>query len=117
MALPHAAPGKKVHLEPLGPICAEKKTTALVKTNRFEAVHLVLRSGTKIAPHAVQGYFTLQCLEGAVTLATSTESIDLKHGDWIYLERGERHSLGALEDSSLLLTILFDERRSNAVQS
>lgn len=111
MALPHAAPGQTVHLEPLGPIPAEKekKTTALVKTDRFEAVHLVLRSGAKIAPHAVEGHFTLQCLEGAVTLTTSTRTIDLRTNDWVYLGRGEQHGLEALEDSSLLLTILFEE--------
>lgn len=111
MALPHAAPGQKVHLPPLA---SAAETTALVKTDRFEAVHLVLRSGARIAPHAVEGYLTLQCLEGAITLETSSQSMGLEAGDWIYLERGERHWLSAARDSSLLLTILFDTSASEA---
>jgi quercetin dioxygenase-like cupin family protein len=111
MALPHAAPGEKIHLPPLASVPHEAKTTALVKTDRFEAVHLVLKSGTRIAPHTVEGYFTLHCLEGSVALEASSQTIILHGGDWVYLERGERHGLNATEDSSLLLTILFDERQ------
>lgn len=109
MALPHAAPGRKLAIPPLASMPAETKTTALVKTDRFEAVQLVLRSGTTIAPHAVDGYFTLHCLEGAVTVETDSATIPLIGGDWVYLDRGERHALSADEDSSLLLTIMFDK--------
>lgn len=108
MALMHAAPGEKVALAPFSARTPEGRTTALVKTDRFEAVRLVLRAGTSIAPHAVEGYFTLQCLDGAVTLETSSRTIELAPGDWVYLERGERHGLSARADSSLLLTIMFD---------
>ena len=108
MALRHASPGEKIHLPAIASMPADAKTVALVKTPRFEAVHLVLRSGSRIAPHAVEGYFTLQCLEGAVALETGGQSINLKGGDWLYLERGERHGLTAAEDSSLLLTIIFE---------
>jgi quercetin dioxygenase-like cupin family protein len=114
MALQHAAPGEKVHLPPLASMAAETKTSALVKTDRFEAVHLLLRSGETIAPHAVEGYCTLQCLEGTVALETSSQSITLEAGDWIYLGRGERHALNATEDSTVLLTILFDGSASKS---
>jgi quercetin dioxygenase-like cupin family protein len=114
MALQHAAPAEKVHLPPLASMAAGSKTSALVKTDRFEAVHLLLRSGETIAPHAVEGYLTLQCLEGTVALETDSQSITLGARDWIYLERGERHALKATEDSSLLLTILFDGSASKS---
>ncbi len=117
MALAHVAPGEKVHLPLLAAGSVETPTTALVKTDRFEAVHLVLRSGTRIAQHAVEGYFTLQCLKGDVTLETSERSIRLEGGDWLYLKRGERHGLTASKDSSLLLTIMFDGNGSKASQS
>lgn len=109
MALVHAAPGEKIHLPPLASMSADAKTSALVKTDRFEAVHLVLRSGTNISPHSVDGYVMLLCLEGAVLLESSS-SLTLHSGDWIYLGRGEQHGLSAIEDSSLLLIILFDGR-------
>ena len=109
MALPHAAPGQTIALPSLAAMPAETKTNALVKTDRFEAVQLVLRAGTAIAPHAVDGYFTLHCLEGAVTLEADSATIPLKGGDWVYLDRGQRHGLSAAEDSALLLTIMFDK--------
>lgn len=108
MALLHAAPGEPVHLPTISSIPADARSSALVKTDRFEAAVLLVRAGTSIAPHAVVGYCTLQCLEGLVTLETGEAEIELKGGDWVYLERGERHGVTAAEDSTLLLTILFD---------
>ena len=35
---------------------------------------------------------------------------ELCAGDWVYLGRGAPHSIHGIEDSSLLLTIFFDER-------
>jgi hypothetical protein len=32
----------------------------------------------------------------------------LAPGQWIYLDGGEKHAVVGVEDSSLLLTILFD---------
>lgn len=106
MALPHAAPGEKVSLTDLASVNGAS-TSALVKTDRFEAVHLMLRAGSTIAPHAVTGYITLQCLEGTVAF-TAAKTIELQKGDWVYLDRREEHGLTAIADSSLLLTILFD---------
>ena len=107
MALSHADAGDKVHLGPLGPALAGAKTHALVKTERFEAVRLILQAGSMLPAHAVAGYISLHCLEGAVVLE-ARDSIRLRPGDWVYLERNEEHALRANEDSSLLLTIYFD---------
>ncbi len=109
MALKHAEPGEVVDLRPLGPALAAAKTSALVKSDRFEAVRLVVPAGTTIPSHQVEGYITLQCLEGRAVLGAG-EDIDLRAGDWVYLERNASHSVRAIEDSSLLLTILFDDR-------
>lgn len=105
MALHHLAPGEKVRLASVGDPHA--KTAALVKSDAFEAAQLVLRSGDRIAEHAVRGFATIQCLEGSVTLYAANE-VRLQAGEWMYLDRGERHSVSADEDSSLLVTILFE---------
>jgi quercetin dioxygenase-like cupin family protein len=105
MALHHVAVGEKVHLASVN--SPEAKTSALVKSDAFEAVQLVLRSGDTIAAHAVPGFATILCLEGSVTLH-ATQQVKLEAGDWMYLDRGERHSVSAHEDSSLLVTILFE---------
>jgi quercetin dioxygenase-like cupin family protein len=105
MALHHVCPAEKIHLTPV--VDPAAKTSALVKTDAFEAVHLVLRAGDDISSHSVPGYATVHCLEGAVLLKTA-EELRLAAGDWLYLDRGQEHSVSAIEDSSLLVTILFE---------
>jgi quercetin dioxygenase-like cupin family protein len=105
MALHHVCPAEKIHLTPV--VDPAAKTSALVKTDAFEAVHLVLRAGDDISSHSVPGYATVHCIEGVVVLTTA-EPLRLVAGDWLYLDRGQEHSVSAIEDSSLLVTILFE---------
>jgi quercetin dioxygenase-like cupin family protein len=107
MALRHAIPGEVVHLHSMAGGAASGKTSALVKSDRFEAVRLVLPAGTSTASHRVEGYFTLFCIEGRAVLEAGGE-IELRPGDWVYLDRGAPHAVRAIEDSVLLLHILFD---------
>ncbi|MGE0776066.1 MAG: cupin [Sphingomonadaceae bacterium] len=106
MALQHAKPGEVIHLPSLARERGATGTAALVKSDRFEAIHLVVPAGSTIPPHHVSGYLTLHCLEGRVTLGPS--DIELGAGDWVYLERSDQHSVQGVEDARLLLTILFD---------
>jgi quercetin dioxygenase-like cupin family protein len=104
MALHHAKPGEPVRLASLG----TEHSAALVKTDQFEAIHLVVPGGHSLAPHRVSGQFTLHCLTGRVNVSlTGAETIVLNAGDWLYLDRAKEHGVEALEDSTLLLTILF----------
>lgn len=106
MALKHALPGEIVDLRPLGPALPSSMTSALVKSDRFEAVRLIVRAGATVPSHQVPGYITLHCLEGRVRLGPL--DMELSAGDWLYLDRETPHSVHGMEDSSLLLTILFD---------
>lgn len=107
MALKHVEPGEVVHLQQLGAPLSASRTSALVKSDRFEAVRLVVPAGTTIPSHKVEGFITLFCVEGHAFIGIDRE-IELRPGDWLYLERGTPHSVRAIEDSALLLTILFD---------
>jgi quercetin dioxygenase-like cupin family protein len=108
MAVHHAAPREVVDLSPLGEKLKDSKTTALVKSQSFEAVRLIVLAGKEIPPHDVPGNITLHCLEGRVALGLDHSTIELSAGGWVYLDGGERHSVKAVEDSSLLLMILFN---------
>lgn len=107
MALHHAAPGEAVSLRPLGEVLSEGKTHALVKTQQFEAVRLIVLSGTTIPQHAVVGSLTLHCLEGRISLGLANSAVELAADDWIHLAPGQPHSLTGIEDSALLLTIIL----------
>ncbi len=107
MAIRHASAGEIVDLGPLGPGLEEARTTALVRTSMFEAIRLIVHAGKDIRTHAVDGPVTLHCLEGRVLIGLAGSDIELAAGQWLYLEGKVPHSLRAIEDASLLMTILF----------
>ncbi|MEI4264051.1 cupin domain-containing protein [Roseovarius sp. D0-M9] len=108
MALKHATPGEPVDLSPLGPQLVTARTHAIVRTSSFEAVRLVVLAGTEIPSHHLPGQITLQCIEGHAQIGLIGETINLRAGDWVYLESGVPHSVKGIQDASLLLTILFE---------
>jgi quercetin dioxygenase-like cupin family protein len=108
MAIPHAYPGTPVDLRPLGEDLAKTETTALVKNDAFEAIRLVLRRGQEVChDHEVAGTITVYCIEGQVALTVGGVTHDLAPGHWLYLMRHDPHTLRAIEDSSVLLTVMF----------
>lgn len=107
MALHHVGPGEIARLAPLSELEADVRTYALAKTERFEAIRLVVPAAAAIAEHSVNGPLTLHCLEGKVRLSTNGGMVELAADDWVYLGPGERHALQGVEDASLLLTIIF----------
>jgi quercetin dioxygenase-like cupin family protein len=107
MAIHHAKAGEVVDLSPFESALKNATTRAIVKSDTFEVVHLIVPAGRKIADHQVPGAITLHCLEGRVRLALPGSQPELTTGEWIYLDGGTRHSVTGIEDSSLLLTILF----------
>jgi quercetin dioxygenase-like cupin family protein len=112
MALHHARPGETVDLGPLGSGLRDARTMAIIKAHCFEAIRLIVQAGAEIPQHRVSGPITLHCLEGRVELGTDSKPIVLKAHDWIYLEGGAPHSVKAIDDSSLLLTIFLNHAPS-----
>ena len=108
MAQHHAKAGEIVDLSPLGSQLAIAKTTALVKEKHFETIRLIVQAGREIPSHHVAGNIMLHCLEGRIALLTPGADLTLGANEWIYLGGGEVHGLRGIEDSSLLLTILFE---------
>src|SRR3546814_2645095 len=100
MALNHAKSGEIVDLHPLGGGLREAHTTALVKSESFEAVRLVVRAGAEIPSHHVPGSFTLHCIEGRVRLGLAQGSKELSAGQWVYFDGGIAHSVEGIKDRS-----------------
>lgn len=106
MALERYDSGEVAHLPSIGD--SATRTVALVKTHTFQTIHLVVRAGEEIAPHEVSGSMTLYCIEGHIEFVGSNPP-ELRSGDWVYLAPGVHHEVRAVKDSSLLLTIMFDQ--------
>lgn len=107
MALPHAAPGQVIDLQPLGDALAEARTTALFKSDDLELMRLVLPAGKSLPMHAVAGEITVQCIEGEIDVSTEAASHVLRAGQLLYLRRGVPHGVRALRDASALVTVVL----------
>lgn len=107
MSIPHAASGELIDIRPLGANLRQTSSSTLVRADHLEVFRLVLLAG-KLAPnHKASGAITIQCLEGVVELDAHGQTQILHAGSMVYLSDAEPHEVRALEDSSLLITILL----------
>lgn len=64
-----------------------------------------MRQGARLAEHENPGEATVQVLRGRVRMIAGTESCEAVAGDLLVVPDA-RHSLEALEDSAVLLTVV-----------
>ncbi len=108
MAIPHAAPGIPVNLQPLDETLSEAQTFALIKDARFEAIRLAVPRDSEICHgHQVKGPITVQCLVGRVALTIDEDKHSLNAGEWTFVPGGVPHTITGVEDSLVLLTMIF----------
>jgi quercetin dioxygenase-like cupin family protein len=107
MAIAHAAPGQIVDVQPLGDQLCEVRNFALFKTGELEVMRLVMPAGKTMPSHWVKGEVTILCLEGETDLIAHGQTQRMKAGQMVWLEGGVGHALTAVQNSSLLLTIVL----------
>lgn len=107
MAIPHAASGELIDVRPLGENLRRTTSTTLVRAEHLEVFRMVLAAGKAAPDHKASGAITIQCLEGLVELEAHGRTQILRAGSMVYLSDGEPHAVRAVEDSSLLVTILL----------
>ncbi|MGB0972143.1 MAG: cupin domain-containing protein [Mycobacterium sp.] len=97
----------------------EEKLIEARKTNSGRAAHTIhggsehelrqtvmaLLAGHELAEHDSPGEATLQVLRGHVRLTAGEDSWEGKTGDFVAVPP-QRHSLAAVEDSAIMLTVL-----------
>jgi quercetin dioxygenase-like cupin family protein len=77
----------------------------------FRQSVVALKAGAELSEHRNPGDATALVIRGAAVLKSGTDSWEGKAGDLLIVPRGS-HSLHALEDSVLLLTIAVSGRVS-----
>lgn len=83
-------------------------SVALVRDARIEVMRWVLPAGRSMPEHMAYGPVTVQCIEGSTVLRLRDEEARLmRPGVLVYLAAGERHTLEALSDSVLLVTMVL----------
>lgn len=107
MAMTHAASGELIDIRPLGAALRQTNSSTLVRAEHLEIFRFVLMAGQPAPDHKASGALTLQCLEGMVELDAHGRTQILRAGDLVYLADAEPHAVRALEDASLLVTVLL----------
>ena len=107
MALHHAASGEVIDIHPLKDQLAGAASTALCKTGQLEIMRMVLHAGKSVSEHSVPGEVTIQCLEGTVELRLQDQTRILRQSQMVCLAGGMPHALHALDDASVLCTIVL----------
>ncbi|MBT9462487.1 cupin domain-containing protein [Hydrogenophaga sp.] len=107
MALHHLESGEIANLRHLGGDALSTQSTALFKSEQLEVIRLMLPRGRSMPMHQVAGEITVQCLEGGIDFETPEGVQRLKAGQLLFLRGGVPHSLLAVEDASVLVTIVL----------
>lgn len=114
MATERASHGQVVELASFPSKGAGASSRALVKTPDFEVLCIDLPSGASLPPHEVGGPITVHCLQGDLSLSVNGEPRRMSAGAWVFLDGGTAHAVEAIRDSSLLVTILFTQKATEA---
>ena len=106
MAIHHASSGELINIRPLNGELASAITKALYKLDRLEIFRTILLAGRKVPPHRMAGEITVYCVEGHVEFTFGETNRSMRGGDLLCLAGSETHALKAVEDSSVVVTIL-----------
>ncbi len=77
----------------------------VLRNGDLRMVLIVLRPGAQIPRHHAKGSLVIQALDGRAVATLLESSFDLTAGSVLAIEPEITHSLIAIEDSALLLTI------------
>ena len=107
MAIHHASSGEVIDIRPLKGELKGTITKALYKSDRLEVFRMVLPAGDEVPSHRVVGEITVQCLEGHVEFTFDETTRRMRDGDLVCLAGGVDYRFKAVDDSSVLVTILL----------
>jgi quercetin dioxygenase-like cupin family protein len=108
MATTHAASGELIDLRPSARAGDASGSQTLVRTDHVEVFRLSMPAGKELPQHKVASVITIQCLDGRVEVVAHGRTQALPAGTMVYLSGGEPHAVKALEDSSILVTLLVN---------
>ena len=75
----------------------------LIKHSEFRLVLISLHTGYRLHEQQIPERLSIQALDGALRLHIPTETLDLRNGQLLALDRNLPFSIEALEDSGFLL--------------
>lgn len=93
-------------LHGLVPEGQDRRGITLVKQGGLNVVLTHLRAGGSLTEHSAPGAATVQVLDGHVRIQVGADVLDVPSGRLIAFDAAVRHDVEAVEDSTLLLTLV-----------
>lgn len=107
MSIPHAASGELIDISTLPEHSKGTGSMTLVRANHIEVFRLILPAGKVLQEHTAAGSITIQCFAGVAELDAHGRTQTLHPGTLVYLDDAQPHTVRALEETSLLITMLL----------
>jgi quercetin dioxygenase-like cupin family protein len=107
MATAHAVPGQLIDVRGADATIGPDSSETLIRTDHLEVFRYALVAGKVVATHTAAGLMVVQCIEGVVDFTAIGRTQRLTSGKMLYLADHEPHSLTAVTDALLLITILL----------
>jgi quercetin dioxygenase-like cupin family protein len=82
-----------------------RNAVTLFKSDNMRIVLIALHGGGELPTHTADGTISVQVLEGQVLFSTHFEKVNLSAGQMVTLHKKIPHSVLAIEESALLLTL------------
>jgi quercetin dioxygenase-like cupin family protein len=83
----------------------DRHGSSLVKGEGINVALMMLKKGAKLQEHHTRGPITVQVIEGRINFVAKEKTQLVTAGMIVALDRGIAHSVEALEESSLVLTV------------
>jgi quercetin dioxygenase-like cupin family protein len=107
MALPHAQALDIIDVSPLTDKLHDTVSTSLIKTDRLQLLHLVLRPHQDTPLHHVADESVVHCLEGEVEVVFPGGVRQLMPGQLVVLPAQQSHALRARSEAAVLVSLLL----------
>lgn len=82
-----------------------RSSRTLTKYPDFHIILVLMKPGSKMNEHHVDGRVSLQLLQGRARIVLPDQTVDIRAGDLLALEYGLLHQVEALEESAFLISI------------
>jgi quercetin dioxygenase-like cupin family protein len=77
-----------------------RSSKTLVKYPDLHIVLILMKAGTQLGKHHVDGRISIQLLQGAVRAQLPVQSVPINPGDLLALEYGIPHNIEAIKESA-----------------
>ena len=88
------------------------RTVILLKTDNLRVIFRSFSEGASLPTHKAPGPITVQVLEGQIEFTAGTRTTPVRKGEVLALESGVPHSVKALSNSAILITVAVRPQNS-----